>query len=62
MKIGVTAGASTPEWIIMRVIKKLMEISLSTKDVLGNNCFDSGNIFTYFPEYVETHSGRFINL
>jgi len=29
MKIGVTAGASTPDWIIMRVIKKLMEISRS---------------------------------
>ena len=29
MKIGVTAGASTPDWIIMLVIKKLMEISRS---------------------------------
>lgn len=27
MKVGVTAGASTPDWIIMHVIKALMEIS-----------------------------------
>ncbi|MCK5706759.1 MAG: 4-hydroxy-3-methylbut-2-enyl diphosphate reductase [Candidatus Aureabacteria bacterium] len=46
-KVGVTAGASTPNWLIKKVIKILRDISGKRKSILGRWLLRASNFLSY---------------